>query len=101
MATTTKKGTDEAQAAAPVHKIRITLTSLKVKSLERGAKLRSFVDERMLFAVCAELIRGAKSKVLKVAPCAAFNQALAYHNTQDALREGAQRLSHYAFCLSE
>jgi len=53
MATTVKKGTDDAgAAAAPVHKIRITLTSRKVKPLER---------------VCAELIRGAKSKGLKVA----------------------------------
>ncbi|ROT73440.1 small ribosomal subunit protein uS10-like isoform X1 [Penaeus vannamei] len=37
--------------AAPIHRIRITLTSSNVKSLEK---------------VCSELVRGAKDKQLKV-----------------------------------
>merc|ERR1712154_29230 len=42
------KGVEE---EAPVHRIRITLTSMNVKSLEK---------------VCGDLIRGAKDKELKV-----------------------------------
>merc|ERR1711865_583371 len=42
---------DEDPAAAKVHRIRITLTSRSVKNLEK---------------VCADLIRGAKEKQLKV-----------------------------------
>ncbi|XP_036600987.1 40S ribosomal protein S20-like [Trichosurus vulpecula] len=45
----TSKTLVEPQVA--IHRIRITLTSLKVKSLEK---------------VCADLIRGAKEKTLKV-----------------------------------
>lgn len=39
------------QDEAPIHRIRITLTSRNVKSLEK---------------VCADLIKGAKEKSLKV-----------------------------------
>jgi len=39
------------QEEVPIHRIRITLTSLNVKSLEK---------------VCSDLIRGAKDKSLKV-----------------------------------
>jgi len=46
----TKKAGVETAAEAPVHRIRITLTSREVKPLER---------------VCDELIRGAKQKKLK------------------------------------
>ncbi|GFS25479.1 40S ribosomal protein S20 [Elysia marginata] len=47
-----KDGSMKAQAEeAPIHRIRITLTSLVVKSLEK---------------VCADLIKGAKEKNLKV-----------------------------------
>ena len=45
-----KTGVEEGEAA-PIHRIRITLTSKNVKSLEK---------------VCADLIRGAKDKQLKV-----------------------------------
>ena len=45
------KALDEDPAAAKVHRIRITLTSRNVKNLEK---------------VCADLIRGAKEKRLKV-----------------------------------
>jgi small subunit ribosomal protein S20e len=45
-----KPGVEEAEAA-PIHRIRITLTSKNVKALEK---------------VCADLIRGAKDKQLKV-----------------------------------
>eukprot|EP00887_Chlorella_sp_A99_P001052 scaffold14.g1052.t1 len=45
-----KPGVEEAEAA-PIHRIRITLTSRNVKNLEK---------------VCADLIRGAKEKQLKV-----------------------------------
>ncbi|KAI7840625.1 hypothetical protein COHA_005647 [Chlorella ohadii] len=45
-----KPGAEEGEAA-PIHRIRITLTSTKVKSLEK---------------VCADLVRGAKDKQLKV-----------------------------------
>ncbi|KAI7840626.1 hypothetical protein COHA_005648 [Chlorella ohadii] len=45
-----KPGVEEAEAA-PIHRIRITLTSKNVKSLEK---------------VCADLVRGAKEKQLKV-----------------------------------
>jgi len=48
-ATVTKKGVDTA-GEAPVHRIRITLTSRKVKALEK---------------VCEDLIKGAKAKHLK------------------------------------
>ncbi|EFN56903.1 hypothetical protein CHLNCDRAFT_22032 [Chlorella variabilis] len=47
---TQKPGVEEAEAA-PIHRIRITLTSKNVKNLEK---------------VCADLIRGAKEKQLKV-----------------------------------
>merc|ERR1740125_57959 len=49
MAGVIKKGTTETDA--PIQRIRITLTSRKVKALEK---------------VCAELINGAKDKRLKV-----------------------------------
>ncbi|PRW51058.1 ribosomal S1 [Chlorella sorokiniana] len=45
-----KPGVEEAEAA-PIHRIRITLTSKNVKNLEK---------------VCADLVRGAKEKQLKV-----------------------------------
>ncbi|KAL4418892.1 hypothetical protein ABPG77_002635 [Micractinium sp. CCAP 211/92] len=45
-----KPGVEEAEAA-PIHRIRITLTSKNVKALEK---------------VCADLIRGAKDKQLKI-----------------------------------
>jgi len=47
----TKKAGFEAEDASPVHRIRITLTSRNVRNLEK---------------VCADLIRGAKDKKLKV-----------------------------------
>jgi len=49
MATTKKAGVESADAA-PVHRIRITLTSREVKPLEK---------------VCEDLIKGAKTKKLK------------------------------------
>ena len=45
------KDSKPAAEEGPTHRIRITLTSLKVKSLEK---------------VCADLIKGAKDKELKV-----------------------------------
>ncbi|NXV93729.1 RS20 protein, partial [Calonectris borealis] len=42
-----------------IHRIRITLTSRNVKSLEKG-------NFFFFFPVCADLIRGAKEKNLKV-----------------------------------
>jgi len=50
MSALTKKGADIAAGDAPVHRIRITLTSRKVKALEK---------------VCEDLIRGAKEKRLR------------------------------------
>mmetsp|Transcript_13483 Transcript_13483/g.29225 ORF Transcript_13483/g.29225 Transcript_13483/m.29225 type:complete len:120 (-) Transcript_13483:103-462(-) len=51
MAAPVKKAGYEGGGEAPVHRIRITLTSRNVKSLEK---------------VCADLIRGAKDKGLNV-----------------------------------
>jgi ribosomal protein S10 len=45
-----KRGIEEADGA-PIHRIRITLTSRNVRSLEK---------------VCGDLVRGAKEKALKV-----------------------------------
>merc|ERR1712018_573701 len=45
------KDTKPAAEEGPIHRIRITLTSKNVKSLEKG---------------CADLIKGAKDKELKV-----------------------------------
>merc|ERR1719450_1976389 len=50
MSALAKKGTFESTGDAPVHRIRITLTSRKVKALEK---------------VCEDLIRGAKDKRLR------------------------------------
>ncbi|GAB4818698.1 hypothetical protein N2152v2_005744 [Parachlorella kessleri] len=66
-----KPGVEEAEAA-PIHRIRITLTSRNVKNLEKGER-RLWDRERTwqqgelaLDKVCADLIRGAKDKQLKV-----------------------------------
>ncbi|RMC15383.1 hypothetical protein DUI87_07574 [Hirundo rustica rustica] len=47
-----------------IHRIRITLTSRNVKSLEKGEY--SFSVDLGSLSVCADLIRGAKEKNLKV-----------------------------------
>ena len=76
------KGVEE---EAPVHRIRITLTSRNVKSLEK---------------VCQDLIRGAKDKELKVkgpvrmptktlrittrkTPCGNYNHLVVYYSYHD------------------
>ncbi|EFN56902.1 hypothetical protein CHLNCDRAFT_144577 [Chlorella variabilis] len=73
-----KLGEDGGGEAAPIHRIRITLTSTKVKSLESGEwVLRRSPPTRRVAAggrrplcimcqVCSTLVQGAKEKGLKV-----------------------------------
>jgi small subunit ribosomal protein S20e len=49
-----------------VHRIRITLTSQNVQSLEKGNTWICYIDVDCLFAVCEMLIKGAKDKQLIV-----------------------------------
>ena len=57
-------------APAQAHKIRITLTSRKVKNLEKGASCSLCVHGRMLRededTVCTDLVNRAKDKDLRV-----------------------------------
>ena len=53
----------------PIHRIRITLTSRNVKSLEKGTikvAIATFSRFSSRGPVCADLIRGAKDKQLRV-----------------------------------
>merc|ERR1712243_62415 len=68
------KGVEE---DVPVHRIRITLTSRNVKSLEK---------------VCSDLIRGAKDKDLKVKGPVRMPTKTLRITTKDSLRRGFQDL---------
>ena len=68
-----KPGLEE--EGAGVHRIRITLTSRNVRSLEKGERadtpsvlvwLQSLCSQQSPGAVCADLVRGAKDKQLKI-----------------------------------
>merc|ERR1719402_1199369 len=68
------KGVEE---EVQVHRIRITLTSRNVKSLEK---------------VCGDLIRGAKEKELKVKGPVRMPTKTPYHHSQDTLWQGFKNL---------
>jgi small subunit ribosomal protein S20e len=77
----TEKEGKQVEEQAPVHRIRITLTSTNVRSLEK---------------VCSDLIKGAKEKELKVkGPVRMPTRKLRITTRKTPCGEGSKTWDHY------